>query len=91
MIKSEVYLSGQTSGHLPPLILMPTGINEEKKKVRELNARGEVDDDPQEMESTIAREPAFYGTANTNQMLMELMGLHVPGASFVPPNCDRTN
>ena len=30
----------------------------------------------------------FYGTANSNQMLMEFMGLHLPGASFVPPNSD---
>ncbi len=72
---------------------MPTGIsNEEKKKVRELNARGEVDDDALlKMESKAYHSPGtctFYGTANTNQMLMELMGLHVPGASFVPPSCD---
>ena len=86
-----------TSGHLPTALIpagpMPTGIsNEEKKKVRELNARGEVDDDALlEMESKAYHSPGtctFYGTANTNQMLMELMGLHVPGASFVPPNCD---
>ncbi len=30
----------------------------------------------------------FYGTANSNQMLMEMMGLHVPGAAFIPPNTD---
>ncbi|MEC8540834.1 MAG: phosphogluconate dehydratase [Candidatus Thermoplasmatota archaeon] len=86
-----------TSGHLPTALIpagpMPTGIsNEEKKKVRELNARGEVDDDALlKMESKAYHSPGtctFYGTANTNQMLMELMGLHVPGASFVPPNCD---
>ena len=86
-----------TSGHLPTALIpagpMPTGIsNEEKKKVRELNARGEVDDDALlEMESKAYHSPGtctFYGTANTNQMLMELMGLHVPGASFVPPNCE---
>jgi phosphogluconate dehydratase len=86
-----------TSGHLPTALIpagpMPTGIsNDEKKKVRELNARGEVDDDALlEMESEAYHSPGtctFYGTANTNQMLMELMGLHIPGASFVPPNCD---
>jgi phosphogluconate dehydratase len=86
-----------TSGHLPTALIpagpMPTGIsNDEKKKVRELNARGEVDDDALlEMESKAYHSPGtctFYGTANTNQMLMELMGLHIPGASFVPPNCD---
>ena len=86
-----------TSGHLPTALIpagpMPTGIsNEEKKKVRELNARGEVDDEALlEMESKAYHSPGtctFYGTANTNQMLMELMGLHIPGASFVPPNCE---
>ena len=86
-----------TSGHLPTALIpagpMPTGIsNDEKKKVRELNAKGEVDDDALlEMESKAYHSPGtctFYGTANTNQMLMELMGLHVPGASFVPPNCE---
>jgi len=85
-----------TSGHLPTALIpagpMPTGIsNEEKKKVRVLNAKGEVDDDALlEMESKAYHSPGtctFYGTANTNQMLMELMGLHIPGASFVPPNC----
>ena len=85
-----------TSGHLPTALIpagpMPTGIsNEEKKKVRELNAKGEVDDEALlEMESKAYHSPGtctFYGTANTNQMLMELMGLHIPGASFVPPNC----
>ncbi len=89
-----------TSGHLPTALIpagpMPTGIsNDEKKKVRELNARGEVDDDALlKMESKAYHSPGtctFYGTANTNQMLMELMGLHVPGASFVPPNCDLRN
>lgn len=86
-----------TSGHLPTALIpagpMPTGIsNEEKKKIRELNARGEVDDEALlEMESKAYHSPGtctFYGTANTNQMLMELMGLHVPGASFVPPSCE---
>ncbi len=85
-----------TSGHLPTALIpagpMPTGIsNEEKKKVRELNAKGEVDDEALlEMESKAYHSPGtctFYGTANTNQMLMELIGLHIPGASFVPPNC----
>ena len=89
-----------TSGHLPTALIpagpMPTGIsNEEKKKVRELNARGEIDDEALlQMESKAYHSPGtctFYGTANTNQMLMELMGLHIPGASFVPPNCELRN
>jgi phosphogluconate dehydratase len=64
--------------------------NDEKAKVRQQFAAGEVGRD-----ALMAAEMAayhgpgtctFYGTANTNQMLMEFMGLHLPGASFVPPN-----
>ena len=80
-------------GHLPFMLVpagpMPSGLaNAEKKRVREAHAKGEVDD-----ASLLAAEAAsyhapgtctFYGTANTNQLLMEVMGLHVPGASFVP-------
>lgn len=82
-------------GHLPALFLpagpMTSGLpNDEKAAVRQRFAKGEVDRD-----ALMAAEMAsyhgpgtctFYGTANTNQMLMEFMGLHLPGASFVPPN-----
>lgn len=82
-------------GHLPAIFVpsgpMPSGIaNREKQKVRQLYAenkatRAELLDS----ESASYHSPGtctFYGTANSNQMMMELMGLHIPGAAFVPPN-----
>jgi phosphogluconate dehydratase len=82
-------------GHLP-VILVPAGPmasglpNNEKTRVRKLYAEGKVDRDRLlEAESSSYHSPGtctFYGTANSNQMLMEVMGLHLPGASFVPPN-----
>ncbi|SCK11293.1 phosphogluconate dehydratase [Vogesella sp. LIG4] len=82
-------------GHLPAVFVpagpMTTGIaNDEKAKVRQLFAEGKVGRD-----ALLASEMAsyhgpgtctFYGTANSNQMLMEIMGLHLPGAAFVNPN-----
>ena len=82
-------------GHLPIVFVpagpMSTGIdNTTKSKVREKYAQGLVG-----REELLASESAayhgegtctFYGTANSNQMLMEAMGLHVPGAAFVHPN-----
>ena len=87
-------IAAATFGHLPALFLpagpMPTGIaNDEKARVRREFAEGRCD-----RATLLASEMAsyhgpgtctFYGTANTNQMLMELMGLHLPGASFVNP------
>jgi phosphogluconate dehydratase len=82
-------------GHLPAVFLpagpMPTGLsNDEKSKVRQLFAEGKVDRAALlEAEARAYHAPGtctFYGTANTNQMLMEIMGLHLPGASFVNPN-----
>jgi phosphogluconate dehydratase len=81
-------------GHLPALFVpagpMPSGLpNDEKAKVRQRYAAGEIG-----REELLAAEAAsyhtagtctFYGTANTNQMLMEIMGLHLPGASFINP------
>ncbi len=81
-------------GHLPVVFVpagpMPSGIsNEEKSRVRQRHAQGEVDRDAllaSEMGAYHAPGTCtFYGTANSNQMLMEIMGLHLPGASFVPP------
>jgi phosphogluconate dehydratase len=82
-------------GHLPAIFVpsgpMPTGIgNKEKQKVRQLYAEGKVGR-PELLasESASYHSPGtctFYGTANSNQMMMELMGLHIPGAAFVPPN-----
>ncbi|MEP6484491.1 MAG: dihydroxy-acid dehydratase, partial [Rudaea sp.] len=82
-------------GHLPAIFVpggpMPSGIsNDEKSKVRQLYAEGKVTRaDLLEAEAKSYHAPGtctFYGTANSNQMLMEIMGLHLPGASFVHPN-----
>lgn len=82
-------------GHLPAVFVpggpMPTGLpNSEKAKTRQLYAEGKVGRDALlESESQSYHAPGtctFYGTANTNQMLMEIMGLHLPGSSFVNPN-----
>ncbi|MBJ3784852.1 phosphogluconate dehydratase [Devosia sediminis] len=81
-------------GHLPAVFIpagpMPSGIpNDEKSKVRQLYAEGKVGRaELLEAESKSYHSPGtctFYGTANSNQMLMEIMGLHLPGASFVNP------
>ena len=82
-------------GYLPAIFVpsgpMPSGLaNKEKQKVRQLYAEGKATRaDLLESESASYHSPGtctFYGTANSNQMMMELMGLHVPGAAFVPPN-----
>lgn len=81
-------------GHLPAVFVpagpMTSGLaNDEKAKVRQLYAEGKVGRD-----ALLASEMAsyhgpgtctFYGTANSNQMLMELLGLHLPGTAFVNP------
>ncbi|MFV0360528.1 phosphogluconate dehydratase [Tropicimonas sp.] len=81
--------------HVPAVFLpagpMTSGLpNDEKAKVRQQFATGEVGRDKlMEAEMASYHGPGtctFYGTANTNQMLMEFMGLHLPGASFVNPN-----
>ncbi len=83
-----------TFGHLPVVFVpagpMTSGLpNDEKARVRQLYAQGKVD-----REAQLAAEMAsyhgpgtctFYGTANSNQMLMEVMGLHLPGTAFVNP------
>ncbi|MCF6305187.1 MAG: phosphogluconate dehydratase [Rhodobacteraceae bacterium] len=88
-------IAAATFGHLPAVFLpagpMTSGLpNDEKARVRQEFAEGKVD-----RAALMAAEIAsyhgpgtctFYGTANTNQMLMEFMGLHLPGASFVNPN-----
>jgi len=82
-------------GHLPVIFVpggpMSSGIpNKEKARIRQLFAEGKVDRDAL-LESEAqsyhsAGTCTFYGTANSNQMLMEVMGLHLPGAAFVPPD-----
>jgi phosphogluconate dehydratase len=82
-------------GHLPTIFVpagpMTSGIsNAEKAKTRQQYALGEVGRDALlESEMKAYHGPGtctFYGTANSNQMLMEVMGLHLPGAAFVHPN-----
>lgn len=83
-----------TFGHLPAIFVpagpMTTGLpNDEKARIRQLYAEGKVGrDELLEAESKSYHGPGtctFYGTANSNQMLMEMMGLHTPGSSFVNP------
>ena len=81
-------------GHLPTILVpagpMPSGLaNKEKIRVRQLYAEGKVgEEELLEAESASyhgAGTCTFYGTANSNQMMMEMMGLHMPGSSFVNP------
>ncbi|MCJ2106610.1 phosphogluconate dehydratase [Methylobacterium sp. E-041] len=81
-------------GHLPTILIpagpMPTGIaNKEKQRIRQLYAEGKVGrEELLESESASyhgAGTCTFYGTANSNQMMMDVMGLHMPGASFINP------
>ncbi len=81
-------------GHLPAVFVpagpMTTGLpNDEKSRIRQLYAEGKVGrPELLEAESKSYHGPGtctFYGTANSNQMLMEIMGFHLPGASFVNP------
>ena len=82
-------------GHLPAVFIpagpMTSGLpNDEKSKIRQLYAEGKVDRSQLlEAEALSYHGPGtctFYGTANSNQMLMEIMGLHLPGSTFVNPN-----
>ena len=87
-------------GHLPIIFVpagpMSTGIpNEEKNRIRNELAKGKAT-----REELLKVEIAayhgegtctFYGTANSNQMLMEIMGLHLPGSAFVHPHSDLRN
>lgn len=89
-----LFMAALSFGHLPfvfvPAGPMPSGIpNKEKARVRQLYAEGKVG-----KEELLAAESAsyhsagtctFYGTANSNQLVVEIMGLHLPGASFVNP------
>ncbi|MCP5038508.1 MAG: phosphogluconate dehydratase [Rhodobacteraceae bacterium] len=88
-------MAAATFGHIPAVFLpagpMTSGLpNDEKAKIRQQFATGEVDRATlMKAEMAAYHGPGtctFYGTANSNQMLMEIMGLHLPGASFVNPN-----
>jgi phosphogluconate dehydratase len=81
-------------GHLPTIFIpagpMPSGLpNKEKARVRQEYAEGKVGRDALlEAEAASYHSPGtctFYGTANSNQMFMEIMGLHLPGSSFENP------
>uniref|UniRef100_UPI0038621859 phosphogluconate dehydratase n=1 Tax=Nocardioides renjunii TaxID=3095075 RepID=UPI0038621859 len=81
-------------GHLPTVFVpagpMPSGLpNAEKARIRQLHAEGKATRE-QLLEAEAASYHSagtctFYGTANSNQLLMEVMGLHLPGSSFVNP------
>jgi len=90
-----LFIGAMAFGHLP-IVFVPSGpmasgmSNPEKSRIRNLYAQGKATRD-----ELLAAEAAsyhdvgtctFYGTANSNQMLMEIMGLHLPGAAFIPPN-----
>lgn len=88
-------IAAATFGHLPAVFLpagpMTSGMsNDDKVNVRKQFASGKIDRaELLKAEMASYHGPGtctFYGTANTNQMLMEFMGLHLPGASFVNPN-----
>lgn len=88
-------MSALRFGHLPAVFMpggpMPSGIsNEEKSAIRQAYAEGKIGrEELLKGESDSYHSPGtctFYGTANSNQMLMEIMGLHLPGSSFVNPN-----
>ena len=82
-------------GHLPTVFVpagpMPSGVpNKEKARIRQLFAEGKVGREALLQSECDSYHSAgtctFYGTANSNQMLMEVMGLHLPGSAFVTPN-----
>jgi phosphogluconate dehydratase len=82
-------------GHLPVIFVpggpMPAGLpHREKNRIRELYTAGKVGRaELLEAEAQSYHSPGtctFYGTANSNQMMMEVMGLHLPGAAFINPN-----
>ena len=90
-------MAAASFGHIPAVFLpagpMPSGLpNDEKAQVRKQFAAGEIGRDAllrAEMQSYHSPGTCtFYGTANTNQMLMEFMGLHLPGSSFVNPETE---
>ncbi len=81
-------------GHLPTILVpggpMPSGLaNKEKVRVRQLYAEGKVGKgellEAEAASYHSAGTCTFYGTANSNQMMMEVMGLHIPGAAFINP------
>jgi len=89
-----LFIGALQFGHLPAVFVpagpMVSGLsNDEKAKVRQQYAQGlvsrEVLLEAEQAAYHSAGTCTFYGTANSNQMLMEIMGLHLPGSSFVNP------
>ncbi|WP_168011783.1 phosphogluconate dehydratase [Halomonas salinarum] len=89
-----LFISAARFGHLPSTFVpagpMTSGLpNKEKARIRQLYAEGKVGrEELLQAESDSYHGPGtctFYGTANSNQLMMEIMGLHLPGASFVNP------
>lgn len=90
-----LFIAAMTFGHLPT-VFVPAGpmrsgaSNKEKVRIRQLYAEGKVGRDALLQSEADSYHSAgtctFYGTANSNQMIMEVMGLHLPGASFVYPD-----
>jgi len=96
-IAPGLVIAAATFGHIPAIFLpagpMPSGLpNDRKAETRQRFAAGEIDrEELLRAEMASYHSPGictFYGTANTNQMLMEVMGLHLPGASFANPGQD---
>ncbi|WP_252109403.1 MULTISPECIES: phosphogluconate dehydratase [unclassified Halomonas] len=92
-----LFIGAARFGHLPAMFVpagpMPSGLpNKEKARVRQLFAEGKVGRaELLEAESESYHSPGtctFYGTANSNQLMMEVMGLHLPGTSFVNPGTE---
>ncbi|MDX1799395.1 MAG: phosphogluconate dehydratase [Marinobacter sp.] len=88
-------LGSLSFGYLPTILVpagpMPSGLpNKEKQRIRQLYAEGKVGkEELLEAESQSYHSPGtctFYGTANSNQLLVEVMGLHLPGSAFIHPN-----
>lgn len=89
-----LFIGAMAFGHLPSIFIpagpMPSGLpNKEKVRIRQLYSEGKATrEDLLESESASYHTSGtctFYGTANSNQMVIELMGLHLPGAAFVQP------
>jgi len=92
-----LFIAAARFGHLPAMFVpagpMPSGLpNKEKARIRQLFAEGKASrEDLLEAESASYHSPGtctFYGTANSNQLMMEMMGLHLPGTSFVNPGTE---
>ncbi len=90
-----LFIAAMSFGHLP-MVFVPSGPmasglpNPEKSRIRNLYAQGKATRDELLAAESASYHDAgtctFYGTANSNQMMMEVMGLHLPGAAFVAPN-----